>query len=142
MWSRTSKYDYAWPELAHLGEQEILSKEVFFNRTAASDVANNEIFGYIPRYAEYKFHNDRVAGDFRTNLIIWHLARLFNERPTLDREFTTLLEEGIENDPEQYQGTSRRIFQVEDGTDYLWMQLYHHLTAKRPLPYFGVPRII
>lgn len=144
MWLRDDKYEFGWPELAHLGEQEILSKELFFDFTEATDTENDTLFGYIPRYAEYKFHNDRVAGDFRGSLSFWHEGRRFTERPSLDNEFVTLFENGdggsgVANDLEE---SFRRIFNVNDGSDYLWMQLYHHLTVKRPLPYFGVPSII
>lgn len=137
MWNRENKFDYAWPELANLGEQEIKSKEVFFSYDQADNADNEELFGYIPRYAEYKFHNDRIAGDFRTTLGFWHLSRNFVARPVLDAGFTTIYEDGGNG----YDETFRRIFAVQDGTDYLWMQLYHRLTAMRPLPYFGVPTI-
>lgn len=144
MWQRQDKYEFGWPELAHLGEQEILTKELFYSFDEADDDDNELLFGYIPRYAEYKFHNDRVAGDFRGNLNFWHESRFFTERPALDVAFVTLYEDGdggsgIASDTEQ---SFRRIFNVNNGTDYLWMQLYHHLTVKRPLPYFGVPSII
>lgn len=135
MWIRQNKFDYAFPELANLGEQEIISKEVFYSFDNADAADNNEVFGYIPRYAEYKFKNDRIAGDFRGTLGFWHLGRFFNERPVLDSLFTTMYENGAQEE------TFRRIFAVQDGTDYLWMQLFHKLTAKRPLPYFGVPSL-
>lgn len=136
MWTRATKFDYAWPELAHIGEQETLSKEVFYDFAAAGAAANQNIFGYIPRYAEYKFKNDRIAGDFKTTLGYWHDARFFTVRPVLDPVFTTMYEDG--DDTEE---SFRRIFAVQDGTDYLWMQLFHKLTIKRSLPYFGVPSI-
>lgn len=139
MWSRRSKFDYPWPLLANLGEQEIRSKELFFSYDNADAAENQEVFGYIPRYSEYKYHPDCVKGDFRNTLIIWHLQRYFTERPVLGSEFTSIHEEGTEGDPSLFEASARRIFQVTDGTDYLWIQLYHHLTAKRPLPYFGVP---
>lgn len=135
MWTRSNKFDYAWPELAHLGEQEIRNKEVYYSFDDDFAEQNDEVFGYIPRYAEYKFKNDRVAGDFRDTLAFWHLGRIFTALPSLDNLFTTFYENG--NDEE----TFRRIFAVQDGTDYLWMQMFHRLTAKRPLPYFGVPSI-
>lgn len=137
LWSRRSKFDFAWPELAHLGEQEILSKEVFFSFDEADSAENQGIFGYIPRYSEYKFKQDRVLGDFRSSLAFWHLGRIFTARPVLDSNFLALSEDGGA-DEESY----RRIFAVQDGTDYLWMQLFHRLTVKRPLPYFGVPSIV
>lgn len=137
MWTRQSKYDHAWPELANLGEQEILSKEIFFDfENATIPGPNNDVFGYIPRYSEYKFKNDRIAGDFRDTLDFWHLGRMFTARPVLAPEFTTMYE-NLTTEEETY----RRIFANQDGTDYLWCQLFHRLTAKRPLPYFGVPQI-
>lgn len=136
MWTRKNKFDYAWPELAHLGEQEVLSKEIFFSFDEDQADQNAAVFGYLPRYAEYKICEDRLAGDFRTDLAFWHEARMFSSRPTLSAEFLRINEDGglIES-------TFRRIFAVQDGTDYLWMQLFHRLTVKRPLPYFSVPRL-
>jgi hypothetical protein len=140
MWSRREWFDYAFPELANLGEQEILSKEVFYDILATGDTANQETFGYIPRFADYKFKNDRVAGDFRDSLRFWHLGRIFGQRPVLSASFTTALELGNSDDNEEE--TMRRIFAVEDGTDYLWIDIFHRFTAKLPLPYYGVPRIL
>lgn len=136
MWTRNNRFDFPWPELAHLGEQEILSKELFFSYDNANTADNNELFGYIPRYAEYKFKNDRLAGDFRDTLAFWHLSRFFDSRPTLTAGFTTLF-----GDQASGEEAPDRIFAVRDGTDYLWMQLFHRLSAVRPLPYFGVPTI-
>lgn len=138
MWTRKDKFDFAWPELAHIGEQELLSKEIFFSWNNADADDNQELFGYVPRYSEYKFKQDRIAGDFRTTLKFWHLGRMFTARPVLDQVFTTMYEDGVLSNEESY----RRIFAVQDGTDYLWMQIFHRVSALRPLPYFGVPKQI
>lgn len=139
MFSRTNKFDYAFPELANLGEQQILNQEVFFSFDNADDGDNFGVFGYIPRYAEYKFMQDRLAGDFRDTLDFWHLSRIFLTRPSLDSPFVTMIEDsGVVTPPED---SYRRIFANQDGTDYLWIQLFHKLSAKRPLPYFGVPQL-
>lgn len=145
-WLRQSRFDFGWPELANLGEQEIKQMEVNYDFMDSKQEQNEKLFGYIPRYAEYKFMNDRVAGDFRDTLDFWHLGRYFgsneNENEVvLDEQFTSVYEDlaaGVPGSP----WSLRRIFAVQDGTDYLWMQLYHRLTAKRPLPYFGVPSIM
>lgn len=146
LWSKHSRFDIAFPALANLGEQEILSEELFYSLAAGDDDDNVTTFGYIPRYAEYKFMNDRVAGDFRPNstLGFWHETRNFLVRPVLSSDFTTMWENGFGlGDPmTQLEESFRRIFPVTDGTDYIWIQLFHNLSAKRPLPYFGVPRIL
>lgn len=135
MWTRQDKFDYAWPELAHIGEQEVKNKEVFYRPDADQDAENEETFGYLPRYIDYKYSLDRIAGDFKTTLFFQHLNRRFLDPPALDIAFTTVLEDGGSTEE-----SLRRIFAVQDGTDYIWMQIHHNLTAKRPLPYFGVPQ--
>lgn len=142
LWSRTSRYDFAFPELAHMGEQEIKSREVFYSFNAANDAANAALFGYVPRYAEYKFSQDRVSGDFRDQLLFWHLSRKFTARPTLHESFLRINEDGVAGAGGADEEPLRRIFAVNNGYDYLWIQIFHNLTAKRPLPYFGVPRLI
>lgn len=139
-WTRRSKFEFAWPLLANLGEQEILSKEIFFSPDQADFDENQATFGYIPRFAEYKFRNDRIAGDFRDTLGFWHESRFFTVRPVLGSAFTTFQEDGG-SPANSLEETFRRIFAVQDGTDYLWMQIFHNLHAKRPLPFFGVPSL-
>lgn len=136
MWSRSNRYDFGWPEFANLGEQAIINKEVFFSFAAADDDDNADTFGYIPRYAEYKFKNSRISGDFRDTLQFWHLSRSFNMRPALNDTFVTMIENYT-----TAEDSYRRIFAVQDGTDYIWANIFHRLTAKRPLPYFGVPQL-
>lgn len=136
MWFRQNRYDFAFPEFANLGEQEVKSKEIFYSFDELDNAANNSLFGYNPRYWEYKFKQDRVSGDFRDDLLFWHLTRKFLQRPALDSAFLKMDEDGSAAEE-----TYRRIFAVTDGTDYLWMQLFHRFTAKRPLPYFGVPEL-
>lgn len=134
IWGRKDKFDFPWPELANIGEQETLNKELFFVNNATSDTENNGTFGYLPRYTEWKYSIDRIAGDFRDTLAFWHLNRIMNQAPALDIDFVTMIEDGT-----LYEDTFRRIFYVQDGTDYIWFTIHHSLHAKRSLPYFGVP---
>lgn len=115
-------FQYYWPSFANIGEQEVLNKEVY-----AFQAANgNDTFGYVPRYAEYKFMQNRVAGDFRNTLDFWHLGRIFAAPPNLNEDF-------IMCEPDT------RIFAVEDDTDYLYCQILHNIKAVRPMPKFGTP---
>lgn len=112
---------YFWPSFANIGEQEVYNRELYAFAAGGSDT-----FGYIPRYGEYKFENNRVAGDFRTTLDFWHLGRVFSSPPALSQEF-------VEANPDT------RIFAVEDGTDYLYAHVYNQVKAVRPMPKFGTP---
>lgn len=126
--------DYAWPEFAHLGEQEVKNKELFVGATLWSDTnLNEQVFGYQSRYAEYKTIPSQIHGDFKGNLNYWTLTRTFEETPRLSRDF-------IEVRPED--DSLNRIFTVEQSeSDYLFINLYHRITCSRPLPKFGVPML-
>lgn len=129
MWTREDKFEYFWPDFANLGEQEVLSKEIYFDPNDTTNANNDATFGYQSRYAEYKYSCDSVHGDFRDNLDFWHLGRKFTSRPTLNESF-------VQSDP------SHRIFSVIDPTeDKLYCQVYNRVDALRPMPYFGTPKL-
>lgn len=118
----TDPTEFFWPSFAHIGEQEIQNRELYAYGTTGS-----ETFGYIPRYAEYKFMNSQVAGDFRTNLDFWHLGRIFSGPPALNKVF-------IEADP------THRIFAVTDpDVQKLYCHVFNKIKAVRPMPKFGTP---
>jgi hypothetical protein len=87
MWSRQGRWDYYWPALAHIGEQAVLSKEIF----ADGSVNDEDVFGYQERFAEYRYKPSMITGQFRSNfaqsLDTWHLAQDFAARPVLDDVF-------------------------------------------------------
>lgn len=114
-----------WPSFANIGEQEIENQELY-----AYTAQGQQTFGYIPRYAEYKYMPPRVAGDFRTTLNYWHLGRVFGSDPSLTAEF-------IECDPADV----TRIFAVESGEDNLYIHVLNKIKARRPMPVFGTPMI-
>ena len=69
------KFDYYFPEFAHLGEQAVLNAELF-NASAVSEYDNPAgTFGYQERYAEYKYRSGEVHGDFKSTLDSWHMGR-------------------------------------------------------------------
>lgn len=122
--TRFDRLDYAWPTFANIGEQEVLNKEIF-----AAAPNPEEIFGYVPRYAEYKYLPSRVAGEMKTSLDFWHLGRIFSTLPVLNDEF-------VQCNPDT------RIFAVEDpAVDHLYSHIFNHIKVRRKLPKFGTPTI-
>jgi hypothetical protein len=115
--------DFYFPSFANIGEQPVENQEIFAYGDNPTDT-----FGYVPRYAEYKFMPSRVAGEFRTTLDYWHLGRIFATQPALNSTF-------IECKPED----TTRIFAVEDGTDPLYCHVYNKIQAIRPMPKYGTP---
>ena len=54
------RFEYFWPQFAHIGEQPVLNKELFYKGV---DVDDEKPFGYQPRYMEYRCNVDRVHGE-------------------------------------------------------------------------------
>lgn len=128
-WQKFDKFDHFWPSFEHIGEQAVLNRELILT-TKGRD---NEVFGYIPRYSEYKFNPSTVHGYFKSNLDFWHMGRIFDKvnPPNLNQQF-------INANP------TRRIFAIEDEKeDTLLVQMFHNIQARRKMKYFSNPsRII
>jgi len=86
MFSREDRLDYYWHEFALIGEQAILTKELY---AAGTQTSNDLEFGYVPRFSEYKFMNSRCSGKMHATLDHWHLIRQFSSAPTLNDDFVT-----------------------------------------------------
>lgn len=124
--SRNTRYDYFFPTLAHLGEQEIKNKEIYAQGNAQDD----EVFGYNERFAEYRYKNSCITGKFRSSdpqsLDVWHLAQNFSNLPTLSSQF-------IEENP-----PIKRVLAVQDEPDLL-LDAYHEFEDIREIPLYGTP---
>lgn len=131
-WSRTEKEDYYWPLFANLGEQEIKNKEIYWD-DSDDDTYNESVFGYQQRYAEYKYGCSRSAGEFKDTLDHWHINRIFANQPSLNTDFLEY--------PARSSSPDKRIFAVQDNSDKLWVQVYHNVQARRPMPFFADPRL-
>ena len=129
MWSRSTRYDFYWPALAHIGEQAVLSKEIYHT----GDPADDDVFGYQERYAEYRYKPSRISGLFRSaaaqSLDSWHLSQEFGSRPVLNGTF-------IEDNP-----PVDRVIAVQDEPHFIF-DSYFSLRCARPMPMYGVPGLI
>lgn len=129
IFSRSTRYDYYWPSLAHIGEQAVLNKEIYMQGTAD----DNLVFGYQERYAEYRYKPGLITGQFRSNysapLDSWHLAQAFGSLPTLN---TTFIQE---NAP------MTRVLASATAPHFLF-DGYFDLKCARPMPVYSVPGLI
>lgn len=126
LFTKFDRYDFAFPEFANIGEQPVYNRELYFSGSPAT---NAEVFGYQPRYTEYRTVLDSVHGDMRDTLDFWHMARKFGD----DLDAPLLNEEFVVCQP------TERIFPVLADTNPLILQTYCHFSAIRPLPKYGEP---
>lgn len=128
-WSRRTRYDFYWPTLAHLGEQAVLNKELWWSNAAVDD----KVFGYQERYAEYRYKPSRITGlfnsDVSASLDVWHLAQDFTALPVLNESFI------IENPPID------RVIAVPSEPHFL-LDMWFDLKCARPMPVYSVPGFV
>lgn len=126
MWSRRARFDFYHPELAHLSEQAVNSREIYADGTDADE----NVWGYIGAYDDYRYGVSHVTSAFRSNnptpLDVWHLSQFFENRPTLNQTF-------IEENP-----PVDRIIAVQDEPHFI-MDAFITDIAARPMPLTGVP---
>ena len=129
MWSRRTRFDFYWPALSHIGEQAVLNKEIFADGSAADD----QVFGYQERYAEYRYKPSLITGKMRSSaaqsLDVWHLSQDFETLPVLGEEFI------IEQPPVS------RIVAVPSEPEFK-MDIFFSFNCARPMPLYGVPGLI
>lgn len=132
LWSRSTKFDFYWPAFAMLGEQAVLSKELYCDGSAADE----EVFGYQERWAEYRYNPSQITGLFRSttsnSMDAWHLAQKFGGRPTLGETF-------IEENP-----PLARVLAVGSeaaGAQFI-CDMFFDARAARPMPLYSVPGLI
>lgn len=129
MFSRRTRYEFYWPTLAHLGEQAVLNKEIFAQGTDADE----EVFGYQERFAEYRYKPSKITGKLRSSdsqsLDVWHLSQYFDSLPTLSQAF-------IEDSP-----PIDRVVAVQDEPHFVYDAFFDLLTV-RPMPVYSVPGLI
>lgn len=131
-WSRSTRYDYYFPAFANLGEQAVLSKEIYCDGAAG----DNDVFGYQERWSEYRYSPSEITGLFRSTaagtIDTWHLSQRFVGRPLLNSTF-------IRETP-----PLSRVLAVGAGANgqQLLFDSVFQMTAVRPLPAHSVPGLI
>lgn len=129
LWSRSTRYDFYWPTLAHIGEQAVLNKEIYLDGSANDAY----VFGYQERYAEMRYKPSIITGKFRSNdaatLDAWHLGLKFTSLPSLNASF-------IEDAP-----PISRVVADNTEPEFL-LDCYFDLKCTRPMPLYSVPGLI
>lgn len=123
-WSRTTREDFFQKELAHIGQQAVLNKEVYAQHSAPGGT-----FGYQDRYDEYRRSESGVSGEFRSSVLdFWHMARIFTSEPALNASFVKCV-------------PTERTFAVP-SEDVIYVMARHSIQARRLVPAVGTSSIL
>lgn len=137
MFNRRSRFDFYWPELANIGEQAVLVKEIY----ATGGNSDNEVFGYQEAWADYRYKPNQITGGmvFQTqaneenpvqNLTPWHYGDHYSSRPYLSADWIKETDVNI-----------GRTLAVTDTalSDQFISNFFFKSRWARPMPVYSIP---
>lgn len=134
-WLKKDIMDFVIPMFVNLGDQEVLTKELYYTGNPSND---NKIFGFQRMYNSYRYTPDVVTGSMRpyNNQQGWSnkeftQARSFSNTPVLSSKF-------IKQDPL----ASDRIFSDIENKPQFNIQYIAKTIAFRPIPKIANPGLI
>lgn len=131
---RRTRYDFYWPALAHLGEQEIYTGEIFARGTGTGEDPDDwDTWAYQERFAEYRYKPSQITGLFRseaaTPLDSWHLSEELSGVPPLNASWI------VDATP------IARVLAVAEE-DHVIFDSFIELKTARCMPVYSVPGLI
>ncbi len=136
-WSKSTRYDFVYPEMANIGEQAVLNSEIWITSTG-TPATDDLVFGYTGRYDEHRFLNGKLTNVMRPassggtdtvgTLSSWHLSEDFATLPALGATFI-----------QSNTGTPLDRAIAIPTEPHMIADFYHEIKAAIPLPTYGVP---
>jgi len=136
-WSKSTRYDFVYPEMANIGEQAVLNSEIWITGTG-TPATDDLVFGYQGRYDEHRFLNSKLTGlmkpassgglNLAGTLAVWNLSEDFAILPALGATFI-----------EANTGVPLDRAVAIPSEPHMIADFYHSIKAALPLPTFGVP---
>ncbi len=130
IFTRKTKFDFYFPEFAHLSEQAVTNGEIYATGTSR----DSEIFGYQGAYNEMRYMPSFNCADMRDTFSYWHLGRIFDSAPNLNGGFLTT--------NSAYSGGIRKDIFASPKEPGLLVQFANIVKAIRPLPIYGTPGFV
>lgn len=156
LWRRNVQTDYALDMFASIGDQEILKEEVMYNALTADLAKNEETFGYIDRFAEYKWTNNLHVANMNFNAgLSQHMGRYWDPTTTTGATYDSAIEinASFTNSAPFGQSAGHRLTDVFrvlpsgiDSTQYptesvIFAWLFHSIFIERALPLYSTPKL-
>ncbi len=136
-WSKSTRYDFVYPEMANIGEQSVLNSEIWITGTG-TPATDDLVFGYTGRYDEHRYIGSMLTNVMRPatsggtttvgTLASWHLSEDFASLPALGATFIAA------NTSVPLDRAIAIPFEPHMIADF-----YHEIKAALPLPTYGVP---
>lgn len=126
-----TKYDFYNPVFSNLGNQAVMTNEIYYATNT-----NEDVFGYQEAWAHYRYLPNRVAGELRsdatTPLDMWHFADDYAARPYLDASWMHGDKTNVD----------RALAVTSAVSNQLIADFYLDISAARPMPSYSIPGLI
>lgn len=129
-WKRSVRTDFYNPTFANIGEQPVMTTEIY------AKAPKTDVFGFNEAWADYRYKPDTITGqmrsDAKTGFDLWHFADNYSNAPVLGDEF--IKETPIFVD---------RTIAVPSKTAHQFLlDIYVENEAIRVMPTYSVPGLI
>lgn len=138
-WFRRDRFDFYYPALAHIAEQPVYTKEIYFRDDNGQDGGtDNTVFGYQEAWADYRFKPNRTSAGFRSQvgsvgLDAWHFGDVYSDVPLLSNEWVT---------DNSDTNIARTLAVGKDIQDQFLADFAFRCKMTRPMPIYSVPGMI
>lgn len=134
------RFEYPFPEFAHLGEQDIRNSEIGIfgsEYDIDSDTGEPKIFGFTGRFNELRYMDSILSGSLRSSgdLSQWIWSRYMNFTPQIDGSLPALNKDFVKMRP------NKSIFAVQNEPSFV-CSIGNIVDAWRPLPKYPTPEVI
>ena len=134
-WTRSKRTDFYDPIFANIGEQPIMTTELYNLDDGSLSEDAGTVFGYGEAWADLRYRPNKVTGQMRSNILnsldIWHFADFYSSAPVLSKQFIEETDLFVE-----------RTLPVSTGEfDPLILDIYFKVDAIRELPLYSIPSI-
>lgn len=143
MFNRKRRFDFYWPVFDNIGEQPILSREIYVNTVDDSTNISN-VFGYNEAWAEYRYAQNTLSGYMKpvtynygaanssqrssNSLYRWTYTTNFANRPMLSNQFQ-------QENPDQLSQT----LAVSNGLFDFWGDFFISNNTTRVMSTYSIP---
>lgn len=134
-YNRWDAFDYFDPLFDHLSEQPIWQSELDFDWSIIPGSSDDKVFGYTPRFSEYRTALAECHGDFRETLNYWISPRQFSS-PELNRDFI------------EVNGYDQQLYQhyafpgtAQSPSAHFYVHMQHNISMLRPMSKYATPKL-
>lgn len=136
--THTNLYDFAFPLLANMGDQEIMRYEL--SDYITENDGTQDVFGYTQRYSEYKSYPDEVHGELvdGSTLESFALQSTFNKYTGLGTSFIEIPQDYLKG-IKAFSGLTASVADAEN-IDF-WASSYFTYKKVSALPMYSIPTL-